>query len=327
MEPFTIKQASDPQTAILTAGAAARSKYIAGGTNLVDLMKMYVETPGLLVDINSLDLQKIESLPHGGIRIGALVRNSDLAWHPLIEKRYPVLSQALLSGASPQLRNMATTGGNILQRTRCPYFFDISFPCNKRTPGSGCSAIKGYNRSHAILGGSDHCIATHPSDMCVAMAALDASIRIEGPEGPRVIPFTDFHLLPGDTPDKETVLKPGELITGVDLPHLPGSARSHYLKVRDRASYDFALASAAIVLDMEHGNIRSGRIALGGVGTKPWRAAKAEKLLTGRPSPDLFNTVAAAAVEDAKPHTHNGFKIELVQRTLIRALTIAGGIT
>ena len=237
MEPFTIQQAIDPQAAIRAAGAVAGSKYIAGGTNLVDLMKMYVETPAVLININSLDLQKIGSLSGGGIRIGALVRNSDLAYHPLIQKRYPVLSQALLSGASPQLRNMATTGGNILQRTRCPYFFDVSFPCNKRNPGAGCSAINGYNRSHAVLGGSDHCIATHPSDMCVAMAALDASIRVQGPEGEKVIPFTDFHLVPGETPEKETVLKPGELITAVDIPRLPHSARSHYLKVRDRASY------------------------------------------------------------------------------------------
>jgi xanthine dehydrogenase YagS FAD-binding subunit len=326
MEPFTIQQATDPHAAIQTAGAAAGSKYIAGGTNLIDLMKMYVETPAVLVNINGLDLQKIETLPHGGIRIGALAKNSDLAYHPLIQKRYPVLSQALLSGASPQLRNMATTGGNLLQRTRCPYFFDISFPCNKRKPGSGCSAISGYNRSNAILGGSDHCIATHPSDMCVAMAALDASIRIEGPDGERTVPFTDFHLLPGETPEKETLLKPGELITAVDLPHLPGTTKSHYLKVRDRASYEFALASAAVVLDIDNGNIRSGRIALGGVGTKPWRANKAEQLLKGRPSAELYNTVAAAALEGAKTQTYNAFKIELAKRTLIRALTSTGGI-
>jgi xanthine dehydrogenase YagS FAD-binding subunit len=325
MEPITIQQATDPHTAI-QAGAAAGSKFIAGGTNLVDLMKMYVETPSVLININGLDLQKIESFPGGGVRIGALVRNSDLAYHPLIQKRYPVLSEALLSGASPQLRNMATTGGNLLQRTRCPYFFDVSFPCNKRTPGSGCSAIQGYNRSHAVLGGSDQCIATHPSDMCVAMAALDGSIRIQGPDGVRVVPFVDFHLLPGQTPEKETVLKPGELITAVDIPGLPHSARSHYLKVRDRASYEFALASAAVVLGMEDGKIRFARIALGGVGTKPWRAVKAEQLLTGRPSAELFQTVADAAVDGAKAYTYNGFKIELVKRTLVRALTIAGGI-
>jgi xanthine dehydrogenase YagS FAD-binding subunit len=326
MEPFTIQQAADPGAAIRAAGAAAGSKYIAGGTNLVDLMKMHVETPATLININNLDLQKIESRHDGGIRIGALVRNSDLAYHPLIQKRYPVLSQALLSGASPQLRNMATTGGNILQRTRCPYFFDISFPCNKRNPGTGCSAINGYNRSHAILGGSDHCIATHPSDMCVAMTALDASVSVQGPDGERVIPFADFHRLPGETPEKETALKPGELITAVDIPRLSHSARSHYLKVRDRASYEFALASAAVVLEMEDGHIRSGRIALGGVGTKPWRTVKAEQLLTGRPSPELFHTVATAALEGARAYTYNGFKIELAKRTLTRALSIAGGI-
>jgi len=325
MEPFTIQQATDTSAAIQTASVSAGSKYIAGGTNLVDLMKMYVETPAVLVNINGLDLKKVETLPHGGVRIGALVRNSDLAYHPLIEKKYPVLSQALLSGASPQLRNMATTGGNILQRTRCPYFFDVSFPCNKRTPGSGCSAIQGYNRSNAILGGSDHCIATHPSDMCVAMAVLDATIHLQGPEGQRVIPFTDFHLLPGDTPEKETVLKPGELITAVDLPPLPHTARSHYLKVRDRASYEFALASAAVILDIDNGQIKSGRIALGGVGTKPWRAQKAGQILQGRPSEELFNTVAAAALEGAKAQTNNAFKIELAKRALIRALTIAAG--
>jgi xanthine dehydrogenase YagS FAD-binding subunit len=324
MQAFTIHPASDPHAAI-QAASAANSKYIAGGTNLVDLMKMYVETPAVLIDINRLDLQKIESTSGGGVRIGALVRNSELAYHPLIQKRYPVLSQALLSGASPQLRNMATTGGNILQRTRCPYFFDVSFPCNKRTPGSGCSAIKGYNRPHAILGGSDHCIATHPSDMCVAMAALDAIIRIEGPEGTRTVPFIDFHLLPGDTPERETVLKPGELITAVDLPVLSHSARSYYLKVRDRASYEFALTSAAVVLHMDNGQIQSGHIALGGVGTKPWRATKAEQLLQGRPSGELYNTIAAAALEGAKAQTYNGFKIELAKRTLVRALTIAAG--
>jgi xanthine dehydrogenase YagS FAD-binding subunit len=344
MEPFTLKQATDPTTAIEAfssgrslasgspaggsagGGSAGGSKYIAGGTNLVDLMKMNVERPNLLVDINTLDLHTIESLKEGGIRIGALVRNSDLAYDAMIKKHYPVLSEAILSGASPQLRNMATTGGNIMQRTRCPYFFDISFACNKRSPGSGCSAITGYNRSHAILGGSDQCIATHPSDMCVAMAALDAQIRVQGPEGRRTIPFTDFHLLPGDTPDKETLLKPGELITAVDLPPLPVSARSHYCKVRDRASYEFALASVAAVLLIKDGSITTARIALGGVATKPWRARQAELLLKGRPSVELFGRAADAAVTEAKPHDYNGFKIELVRRTIVRALTIAGGL-
>jgi xanthine dehydrogenase YagS FAD-binding subunit len=326
MEPFMLKHAADLPGAIEAVGATAGSKYIAGGTNLVDLMKMYVETPPSLVNINTLPLHTIESLKDGSIRIGALVRNSELAYHPAIRKQFAVLSQALLSGASPQLRNMATTGGNLLQRTRCPYFFDISFACNKRRPGSGCSAINGYNRSHAILGGSDKCIATHPSDMCVAMAALDARIRVQGTDGERVIPFADFHLLPGDTPEKETLLKTGELITAVDLPPLPASARSHYLKVRDRASYEFALASAAVVLFMEHGNIVSARIALGGVGTKPWRAVKAEQLLKGKPSAELFTAAADAALEGARPQTFNAFKTELARRTIVRALTIANGL-
>ena len=327
MEPFTLKQVSDLPGAIQAAGATAGTKYIAGGTNLVDLMKMNVETPPALVNINSLPFQKIESLKDGGLRIGALVRNSELAYHPMIQKRYAVLSQALLSGASPQLRNMATTGGNILQRTRCPYFFDISFACNKRKPGSGCSAMGGYNRSHAVLGVSDKCIATHPSDMCVAMSALDARIRVQGTDGERVVPFTDFHLLPGYTPEKETVLRPGELITAIDLPPLPTSARSHYLKVRDRASYEFALASAAVVVVVERGEIVSARIALGGVGTKPWRAVKAEQLLRGKPSEDLYTAVADAALEGAQPQTFNAFKIELARRTIVRALTTAKGIS
>jgi xanthine dehydrogenase YagS FAD-binding subunit len=327
MEPFTLKQVFDLPAAIQAAVATAGSKYIAGGTNLVDLMKMYVETPPALVNINSLPLQKIESLKDGGVRIGALVRNSELAYHPIIQKRYAVLSQALLSGASPQLRNMATTGGNLLQRTRCPYFFDVSFACNKRQPGSGCSAIGGYNRSHAILGVSDKCIATHPSDMCVAMAALDAQIHVQGPGGGRIIPFTDFHLLPGETPEKETVLKPGELITAVDLPPLPASATSHYLKVRDRASYEFALVSAAVVLVVERGNIEFARIALGGVGTKPWRAVKAELLLRGKPSEQLYTAAANAALEEARPQTFNAFKIELARRTIVRALTTAKGLS
>jgi xanthine dehydrogenase YagS FAD-binding subunit len=323
MQPFTLTHAADPAAAI-TAGATG-GKYLAGGTNLVDLMKMYVETPTLLVNINSLDLHKIETLPDGTLRIGALVPNSDLAYDTAIQKRYPVLSQALLSGASPQLRNRATTGGNIMQRTRCPYFFDVHMACNKRQPGSGCAAIHGYNRSHAILGTSDKCIATHPSDMCVAMAALDARIRVRGPDGERIIPFTEFHLPPGQTPEKETILKPGELIETIDLPSMPSTSRSYYLKVRDRASYEFALASAAVILDLHHGNIHSGRIALGGVGTKPWRAAKAERLLKGKPSESLYQTVADAALEDARPYKFNAFKIELARRTLIRALTTTGG--
>jgi xanthine dehydrogenase YagS FAD-binding subunit len=326
MEPFTLTRPPDPQAAI--AASIPGSKYLAGGTNLVDLMKMYVERPSKLVDIGSLDtpdLYRIGTLSDGGVSIGALVRNSDLAYDDRIRTRYPVLSQALLSGASPQLRNRATTGGNIMQRTRCPYFFDIHTACNKREPGSGCAAMNGYNRSHAILGTSDRCIAAHPSDMCVAMIALDARIRVQGTEGIRVIPFRDFHLLPEQTPEKETSLRPGELITAVDLPAIPHTARSFYLKIRDRSSYEFALTSAAVVLDMHNGSIRSGRIALGGVGTKPWRAEKAERLLKGKPSEQLYQAVATVALEEAIPHRFNAFKIELARRTLIRALTTTGG--
>ncbi len=273
MNPFTYSRATDPQTAVSGIAANPKAKFLGGGTNLVDLMKMGVEQPEQLVDINRLDLTKVEELPNnGGVRIGALVRNSDLAEHDLIKSRYPVLSEALLSGASPQLRNLATTGGNLLQRTRCYYFYDPAFPmCNKRNPGSGCGALEGYNRIHAILGQSERCIATHPSDMCVAMAALDAVVRVQGPKGERTIPFADFHRLPGDTPNVETNLQPNELITAVDLPAIPFATRSHYLKVRDRASYAFALVSVAAALEMEGGQIKSARIALGGVAHKPWR--------------------------------------------------------
>jgi xanthine dehydrogenase YagS FAD-binding subunit len=335
MHPYTFIRVRNRQAAVEaitaagaeTASAGNKSKFISGGTNLVDLMKFGVESPDRVIDINSLPLNTIETLPDGGLRIGSLTRNSDMAWHPLIRDRYPVLSQALLSGASPQLRNMATTGGNLLQRTRCPYFYDIVTPCNKRTPGSGCSAIDGYNRSHAILGGSDACIATHPSDMCVALAALDAVIHVQGPNGTRTIPFGEFHLLPGQTPEKETSLSPNELITAVDLPALSYARRSHYLKVRDRASYEFALASAAVVLDMNGGTIRQAHIALGGVGTKPWRSPEAEAILKGASAEEsTYRAAAEAALKDARPHTHNAFKTELAKRTLIRALTTAGGI-
>jgi len=327
MHPFTFIQASDPPAAIRVHAAGKGSAYLGGGTNLVDLMKMNIETPARVIDINGLPLGNIEQLPNGRVRIGALVRNSDLAWHPVIMRLYPVLSQALLSGASPQLRNMATVGGNLLQRTRCPYFYDTSFACNKRTPGSGCSAIKGYNRSHAVLGGSDQCIATHPSDMCVAMAALDATILVEGPNGPRNIPFPDFHLLPGDTPHRETALAPGDLITAVELPDIPFAGRSHYLKMRDRASYEFALASAAVALDIRDGVIQAARVALGGVATKPWRSAGAEKVLTGAANnQQTYEAAAAAALAQAKTYQYNAFKPELAKRTLIRALATTGGM-
>jgi xanthine dehydrogenase YagS FAD-binding subunit len=338
MQPFTFIRAHSRQTAIeamgahsTTTGSSRPAKFIGGGTNLVDLMKFGIEKPATLIDINKLPLDNIDPLPSGGIRIGALVRNSDLAWHSAIRQRYPVLSQALLSGASPQLRNMATTGGNLLQRTRCPYFYDPAvIACNKRLPGSGCAAIEGYNRSHAILGTSDACIATHPSDMCVALAALDATIHVQGPNGLRTIPFASFHLLPGQTPEKETSLEPGELITAVDLPDLPYAHRSFYLKVRDRASYEFALTSAAVILDLEGGpgsTIRNAHIALGGIATKPWRSAEAEKVLIGAPAGEkAYRQAADAAVKNARPFSHNAFKIELARRTLISALTTTGGI-
>ncbi len=299
------------------------AKFLGGGTNLIDLMKMGVERPAQLVDINRLPLAKVEELPNdGGVRIGALVRNSDLAEHPLIISRYPVLSEALLSGASPQLRNLATTGGNLLQRTRCYYFYDPAFPmCNKRQPGSGCGALEGYNRIHAILGQSDQCIATHPSDMCVAMAALEAVVRVQGPKGARTISFEDFHRLPGDTPNIETNLQPDELITAVDLPALPFAKHSHYLKVRDRASYAFALVSVAAALDVQDGKIKSVRLALGGVALKPWRAHKAEQALTGQtPDEQNFRTAAEAELAAAKGYKYNSFKIELARRAITQAL-------
>ena len=323
MNPFTYTRASDPKSAVGGVAANEHAKFLGGGTNLIDLMKMGVERPEELVDINRLELTKVEPLPNnGGVRIGALVRNSDLAEHELIKKNYPVLSEALLSGASPQLRNLATTGGNLLQRTRCYYFYDPAFPmCNKRDPGSGCGALEGYNRIHAILGQSDQCIATHPSDMCVALAALEAVVRVQGPKGERAIPFEDFHRLPGETPNIETTLQPNELITAVDLPLLPFAARSHYLKVRDRASYAFALVSVAAALELEGGKIKDVRIALGGVAHKPWRARKAEQALAGKaPDDAVFRAAAEAELAGAKGYQHNSFKIEMTKRALIQAL-------
>jgi xanthine dehydrogenase YagS FAD-binding subunit len=324
MIPFRYVAAIDEQSARASA-ASADARYLAGGTTLVDLMKLEVERPAVVVDINRLALGDIRELPDGSVRVGGLVRNSDMAHHALIQSRYPVLSQAILAGASGQIRNMATTGGNLLQRTRCYYFRDTSAACNKRTPGSGCGAIEGCNRIHAILGTSEHCIATHPSDMCVALAALDAVVRLSGPHGERTIPLTEFHLLPGDHPERESVIEPGELITAVDLPPLSFAARSVYVKVRDRASYAFALASAAVALDLHDDVVRDARIALGGVATKPWRAREAERLLAGRRADrSSFRAAAEAAVAGAVPRAHNRFKIELAARTVVRALTRAG---
>ena len=330
MNPFVYSRAADAQQAVAGITGQTNSKLLGGGTNLIDLMKMGVETPSQLVDINRLPLTQIEELPNGkGVRVGALVRNSDMAEHPLITSRYPVLSQAVLAGASPQLRNLATTGGNLLQRTRCYYFYDPAFPaCNKRKPGSGCGALDGFNRIHAILGQSDQCIATHPSDMCVALAALDAVVRVQGPKGEREILFADFHRLPGNTPDRDTNLARDELITAVDLPAIPFATRSHYLKVRDRASYAFALVSVGALLDLNAGQIRSARIALGGVAHKPWRALKAEKQLAGKkPDADVFRSAAEAELADAKGYKYNSFKTEMAKRAIVRALTTVAAIS
>lgn len=330
MKTFALTRATDPAQAVATAAKAktaqqgAEIRFIGGGTTLIDLMKLNVEQPQTLVDINHLPFDKIEALPDGGLTIGAVVRNSDLAYHPIVKKNYAVLSEAILSGASAQLRNMATTAGNLLQRTRCMYFRATDMPCNKREPGSGCAAIGGANRSLAILGTSEHCIATNPSDMNVAMAALEATIHVRGTKGDRKVSIADFHLLPGSTPQRETVLEPGDLITHVTLPPPAPGSRSLYLKLRDRASYEFALASAAVVLTVANGKVTRARIALGGVGTKPWRSTEAEQELTGQSATDaVFRKAAEAALRGAKPQSENGFKVELAKRCLIHALKLA----
>jgi xanthine dehydrogenase YagS FAD-binding subunit len=297
------------------------ARFIAGGTTMVDLMRLDVERPDVLVDINHLGLTEIERTDDGGVRIGAMTRNADVARHPWIEREYPVLSQALLAGASAQLRNSATTGGNVLQRTRCIYFRDSHASCNKRLPGSGCPAIDGYHRNLAVLGTSDACIATNPSDMNVALVALDALLWLRSQEGERNVPFADFHLEPGDAPDRETVLRPGELIVAVTLPPARPQSRSFYLKLRDRASYEFALASTAVSLTLDGTSMQNVRIALGGVATRPWPAATAAKLLEGRePSAKLFREAAEAALHGAKARPGNRFKIELAQRCVAAAL-------
>ena len=330
MKTFEFIRPADAGTAITTAAQAktaqqgAEVKYIAGGTTLLDLMKLNVETPGRLLDINRLPLDKIETTADGGLKIGATVRNSDLAHHATVRRDYAVLSQAILAGASTQLRNMATTAGNLLQRTRCAYFRDTAMPCNKREPGTGCPAIRGSNRTLAVLGTSEHCIATNPSDMCIAMAALEATIHVQGPKGSRAIPFGEFHLLPGNTPHRETVLEPGDLITHVTLPAPIKGSKQLYLKLRDRASYEFALASAAVVINITGQNVTRARIALGGVGTKPWRSQEAEAVLVGQPANGAnFRRVAEAALRDAKPQSENGFKVELAKRCLTHALQMA----
>ncbi len=326
LRAFTYVRAGDVESA-LRAGAAPGAKFLAGGTNLVDLMKGGVERPLHLVDVSRLPLAAIEELPGGGLRIGAAVKNSDAAADARVRKAYPLLSQALLAGASPQLRNMATMGGNLLQRTRCHYFYDTAFrACNKRSPGSGCAALEGPNRIHAILGASEHCIAVHPSDMAVALAALDASVRVRGPQGERSLPIAGFYRLPGDTPQRDHNLEAGELITAVDLPVSRFLKNTHYLKVRDRASYAFALVSVAAAVQMEGGAIKEARVALGGVAHKPWRAERAEKLLAGRPlEAAALRPAAEAELADAKAYGDNDFKIELAKRAIVRAVLAAGG--
>ncbi|MGC2323890.1 MAG: xanthine dehydrogenase family protein subunit M [Terriglobales bacterium] len=330
MHSFEFTRPANAAAAITVAGQAKTSqqgadvRFLAGGTTLIDLMKLDVETPARLLDINRLPFDEIEEMPDSGLKIGATIRNSDLANHPRVQRDYSVLSQAILSGASAQLRNMATTAGNLLQRTRCVYFRDTAMPCNKREPGTGCPAITGSNRTLAILGTSDHCIATNPSDMCVAMAALEAVIHVQGPKGTRAIPIGDFHLLPGKTPHHETVLEPGDLITHVMLPPPKAGSRQVYLKLRDRASYEFALASAAVVMNVVGGNISYIRIALGGVGTKPWRSPDAEAALAGKAaSAANFRHAAEGALRNAKPQSENKFKIELAKRCLTHALETA----
>lgn len=322
--PATTDQAVKAGAASKTAQQFADVRFIAGGTTLVDLMKLDVERPNQLVDLNALPLTKIESLPNGGLVIGALVRNSAVAHHPTIQRDYAVLSQALLSGASPQLRNMATTAGNLLQRTRCVYFRDTVHACNKREPGTGCSAIGGHNRMMAILGTSKDCIALNPSDQNVALTALEATIQVQGTKGNRSIPIQDFYLKPGSTPHRENVLEPGDLVVSVTLPALAPGTRSYYLKLRDRAAYEFALASAAIVIKTNNGRIERARVAMGGVGTVPWRSREAEQVLEGQTAtPETFRKAAEAALREAQPASENGFKVELAKRCLVRALTVS----
>jgi xanthine dehydrogenase YagS FAD-binding subunit len=321
---FQYVRANDVADAVRQMARDPNAKFVAGGTNLIDLMKMDVERPTKVIDITRLPLNEVEGTPGGGLRIGALVRNSDLAYHPLVERRYPVLSSALLAGASQQLRNMASAGGNLLQRTRCAYFYDIATPCNKREPGSGCSAIGGLNRMNAIVGTSDACIAVHPSDMCVALAVLEAKVRVTGPRGEREIPFADFHRLPGDTPQRDTNIEPNELITAIELPPRGFASNCTYLKIRDRLSFAFALVSVAVGLELDGGNIRDARFALGGVAHKPWRNAQAEAALRGQAAGDAaFRQAADIVLRDAKGFGHNTFKIDLARQAIVRALSQA----
>jgi xanthine dehydrogenase YagS FAD-binding subunit len=328
MNNFAYARASDVADAVRRIAADKNARFVAGGTNLIDLMKEGVARPSRLIDITRLPLNRVEDTAGGGLRIGALVRNSDLAWHPQVETRYPLLASAILAGASAQLRNMATTGGNLLQRTRCCYFYDTTTPCNKREPGSGCSAVAGINRMHAILGASEHCIAVHPSDMCVALAALDARVLATGPGGERSIAFADFHRLPGERPDIDTNLHTGEIITAVELPAKGFATNYSYLKIRDRLSYAFALVSVAAALEIQDGTVKDARLALGGVAHKPWRNRAAEDALHGAPpNREGFARAADALLREARGYGHNDFKINLARRAIVRALAQAAAGT
>ena len=321
MNSFTFHRAGGVDDAVRSITSHAGAAYIGGGTNLIDLMKENVMRPSHLVSVAKLPLADIEALPDGGLRLGAMATNADTAWHADVKSRYPLLNQAILAGASPQLRNAATNGGNLMQRTRCLYFYDLATPCNKREPGTGCSAVGGFNRIHAILGASDQCIATHPSDMCVALAALAPTVRVSGPNGERSIAFDDFHRLPGDQPEKDNTLKPGELITSLDLPEKGFAKNFSYLKLRDRQSYAFALISVAAGLELDGNTITDARLALGGVAHKPWRDQEAEQLLIGQPATvETFARVAAKVMENAVGQGSNDFKIELARRAIVRAL-------
>ena len=325
---FQYSRANDVADAVRMIAADPTVKFIAGGTNLVDLMKDDIERPSRLIDISRLPLRTVDETPDGGLRIGALVPNSDLAYHPLVERRYPLLASAILAGASQQLRNMASTGGNLLQRTRCSYFYDTATPCNKRAPGSGCSAINGQNRIHAILGASEACIAVHPSDMCVALAAFGATVHVTGPDAQRAIAFADFHRLPGTTPQQDSNLRPNEIITAVSLPAQGFAKNYSYLKIRDRLSYAFALISVAAALELEGGSIKEARLALGGVAHKPWRDTEVEATLRGQPANQAtFTRAADLLLCGARGFEHNAFKIDLARRGIVRTLTQAANGT